>query len=243
MPAAGILSGAFHAVFAAGTGTRPPAAGIESQAGICCRTGGGHPLPLMKDRGNVYGHRPDFQDRGHRHHRGGAQPAAHPLRPGRPGHDDHTGGAGGGAVHPGQADQRAFCHHQVPFCAMSALTMLGLAVMGAVLYTLFQKSAPAFGLFISMGTVVLVLWKISAAAQTVLSGLTKLEQRAGGDAFSCLLRCTGIILLADYAHSLCEEAGAESLAWCTALAGRVLVLAAAWPLLEEIGQKIGSIAG
>ena len=96
--------------------------------------------------------------------------------------------------------------------------MLGLAVMGAVLYTLFQKSAPAFGLFVSMGTVVLVLWKISAAAQTVLSGLTKLEQRAGGDAFSCLLRCT-------------------------ALAGRVLVLAAAWPLLEEIGQKIGSIAG
>ena len=78
---------------------------------------------------------------------------------------------------------------------MSTLTMLGLAVMGAVLYTLFQKSAPAFGLFISMGTVVLVLWKISAAAQTVLSGLTKLEQRAGGDAFSCLLRCTGVILL------------------------------------------------
>ena len=103
--------------------------------------------------------------------------------------------------------------------------MLGLAVMGAVLYTLFQKSAPAFGLFVSMGAAVLVLWKISAAAQTVLSGLTKLEQRAGGDA------------------SLCEEAGAESLAWCTALAGRVLVLAAAWPLLEEIGQKIGSIAG
>ena len=55
--------------------------------------------------------------------------------------------------------------------------MLGLAVMGAVLYTLFQKSAPAFGLFISMGTVVLVLWKISTAAQTVLSGLTKLRRR------------------------------------------------------------------
>ena len=51
VPAAGILSGAFHAVFTAGAGTRPPAAGIESQAGICCRTGGGHPLPLMKDRG------------------------------------------------------------------------------------------------------------------------------------------------------------------------------------------------
>ena len=60
--------------------------------------------------------------------------------------------------------------------------MLGLAVMGAVLYTLFQKSAPAFGLFVSMGAAVLILWKISTAAQTVLSGLTKLEQRAGGRA-------------------------------------------------------------
>ena len=83
---------------------------------------------------------------------------------------------------------------------MSALTMLGLAVMGAVLYTLFQKSAPAFGLFVSMGTAVLVLWKISTAAQTVLSGLTKLEQRAGGDSFSCLLRCTGVILQIGRAH-------------------------------------------
>ena len=26
----------------------------------------------MKDRGNVYGHRPDFQDCGHWHYRGGA---------------------------------------------------------------------------------------------------------------------------------------------------------------------------
>ena len=114
---------------------------------------------------------------------------------------------------------------------MSALTMLGLAVVGAVLYTLFQKSAPAFGLFVSMGAAVLVLWKISTAAEIVLAGLER------------LVRCTGVILLADYARALCEEAGAESLAWCTALAGRVLVLAAAWPLLEEIGQKIGSIAG
>ena len=55
--------------------------------------------------------------------------------------------------------------------------------------------------------------------------------------------CIRDSLLADYARALCEEAGAKSLAWCTALAGRVLVLAAAWPLLEEIGQKIGSIAG
>ena len=67
--------------------------------------------------------------------------------------------------------------------------MLGLAVVGAVLYTLFQKSAPAFGLFVSMGAAVLVLWKISTAAEIVLAGLERLEQRAGGDAFPA---CCGV---------------------------------------------------
>ena len=54
---------------------------------------------------------------------------------------------------------------------------------------------------------------------------------------------SGIVLLTDYARALCEEAGAEALAWCTGLSGRVLALAAAWPLLEEIGQRIGSLLG
>ena len=55
-------------------------------------------------------------------------------------------------------------------------------------------------------------------------------------------RSAAIVLLTDYTRTLCEEAGAESLGWCVGLAGRCLVLAAAWPLLEEILQTIGSIA-
>lgn len=82
-----------------------------------------------------------------------------------------------------------------------------------------------------------------AAAAELLAGLHRLAGQAGGTAFSCLLRCTGLTLLTDYTRSLCEEAGAESLGWCVGLAGRCLILAAAWPLLEEIGQRIWSIAG
>ena len=51
-----------------------------------------------------------------------------------------------------------------------------------------------------------------------------------------------ILLITDYARTLCEEAGADSLAWCTGLAGRLLVLAAAFPLLEEICQRIWGLA-
>ena len=124
-----------------------------------------------------------------------------------------------------------------------ALSSLAIAVLAAVLYALFQKSAPTFSLLVSMAAALILLARVGSAAQSVLSGLVRLEQRTGGDAYCCLLRCTGIVLLTDYARTLCEEAGAESLAWCAALAGRLLVLAAAWPLLEEIGQRIWSVLG
>ena len=71
----------------------------------------------------------------------------------------------------------------------------------------------------------------------------QLGQRTNAQAFSCLLRSAGILLLADYVRTLCEEAGADALAWCAGLAGRCLVLAAVWPLLEQIFQTIWGLVG
>ena len=111
------------------------------------------------------------------------------------------------------------------------LSILCVAVISAVLVALFEKQQPAFALFVSAAASLVLLAKAGGAVQNVLAGLARLEQSAGGDAYGCLLRCTGIVLLTDYARALCEEAGAEALAWCTGLSGRVLALAAAWPLL------------
>ena len=125
----------------------------------------------------------------------------------------------------------------------AALAVLGIALIGAVLFVLFQNSLPTFATLLSLAAAIVMLVRIGAVAQTVVAGLVRLEQQAGGEAFECLLRCTGLALLTDYTRTLCEEAGAESIAWCAGLAGRCLILAAAWPLVEEIGQRIWSITG
>ena len=44
----------------------------------------------------------------------------------------------------------------------------------------------------------------------------------------------------DMARKLAE---AEALAWCTGFAGRVLTLAALWPLLEEVCGMIWELTG
>ena len=110
--------------------------------------------------------------------------------------------------------------------AVPVLTALLLVAFAGIL---LQRYSPAFALLLSLGAAVWLL--------------LRLAQRTNAQAFFCLLRSAGILLLADYVRTLCEEAGADTLAWCAGLAGRCLVLAAVWPLLEQIFQTIWGLVG
>ena len=123
------------------------------------------------------------------------------------------------------------------------LPTLGLAVLAALVYGLLSKVSPAFGLLFSLAAGVFVLVRLVLVLQGVVEGIAALAGQVDGQAFGCLLRCAGILLLTDYARTLCDEAGAESLAWCTSFAGRVLMLAAIWPLLEEVCGLIWELTG
>lgn len=123
---------------------------------------------------------------------------------------------------------------------MSAtVAVFGIALLAALLYAVLEKQAPAYALLLSLGAALVLLVRAGTSIRTVIA---RLAGQADSGAFSCLVRSAAIVLLTDYTRTLCEEAGAESLGWCVGLAGRCLVLAAAWPLLEEILQTIGSIA-
>ena len=124
--------------------------------------------------------------------------------------------------------------------AVPVLTALLLMAFAGVL---LQRYSPAFALLLSLGAAVWLLLRLAQPLRGVLQAMVQLGQRTNAQSFSCLLRSAGILLPTDYVRTLCEEAGAESLAWCASLAGRLLVLAAAWPLLEEIGQRIWSVLG
>lgn len=124
----------------------------------------------------------------------------------------------------------------------AAVAVFGIALLAALLYAVLEKQATAYALLLSLGAALVLLVRAGTSIRTVLSGIARLAGQADSGAFSCLVRSAAIVLLTDYTRTLCEEAGAESLGWCVGLAGRCLVLAAAWPLLEEILQTIGSIA-
>ena len=124
----------------------------------------------------------------------------------------------------------------------AAVPVLMALLLAAFAGILLQRYSPAFALLLSLGAAVWLLLRL-AQPRGVLQAMIQLGQRTNAQAFSCLLRSAGILLLADYVRTLCEEAGADALAWCAGLAGRCLVLAAAWPLLEQIFQTIWGLVG
>lgn len=124
-----------------------------------------------------------------------------------------------------------------------SVAVLVLLLLLAVVQLLLQKYSPLAALLVSLSAGGFLLFRIGTAVQPLLQKLLLLAQHTDGQAFRCLLRCAGILLLTDYTRTLCEEAGADSLGWCADLAGRCLVIAAAFPMLEEIGQKIWGITG
>lgn len=125
----------------------------------------------------------------------------------------------------------------------SLLPTLGLAAAAALLYGLLRKPAPAFAMLLSLTAGLVILARLIFFLQGMIAVLTALAGRVEGVAFTSLLRCAGVLLLTDYACAVCKEAEAEALAWCTAFAGRVLTLAALWPLLEEVCEMIWKLTG
>lgn len=125
----------------------------------------------------------------------------------------------------------------------TAVPVLLALLLLAFACTLLQRYAPAYALLLSVGAAIWLLFRLAQPLRVVLQAAARLGQRTDGQAFACLLRSAGILLLADYVRTLCEEAGADALAWCAALAGRCLVLAAVWPLLEQICRTIWGLAG
>ena len=85
----------------------------------------------------------------------------------------------------------------------TSISILGAAVVFAAAQLLLRKDSPSYAFLLSIGAAVFILLRLGAAAQDLMRGVWALSRRVDGTAFSCLLRCAGILLITDYARTLC----------------------------------------
>ncbi len=101
-------------------------------------------------------------------------------------------------------------------CVTGLGAVLAAAVVAGVLYAVLLKTSPGYALLVSLAAAMAVIFRGLSVLSRNSAGIADLGRQTDGQAL--LVWCGAqVLLLTDYARTLCEEAGADSLAWCAAL--------------------------
>lgn len=127
---------------------------------------------------------------------------------------------------------------------MNALQIAGFAVCAAAMALVMRKLRPeaASVLVIAAGALASLL--VVPELAEIVSGVTSLATTGGvQDGYMTqLLKVGGISLLMDFAAQTCRDAGEDGLALKVELAGRVMLIALALPVMQALLGQIMSLS-
>jgi stage III sporulation protein AD len=121
--------------------------------------------------------------------------------------------------------------------------VIGIAIVTTFAVMVLRPTKPELAAVVSIaGGVIVTLMFVDALSQ-VLGGFNAIVQRTGikSEIFSALLKIIGIGFLADFAASICTDAGNSSMAQKVSLAGKVIILVLAMPIIDNLIQIIVGI--
>lgn len=126
---------------------------------------------------------------------------------------------------------------------MSILQIVALAVVAAILILVIRQEKPELALQIALAAglivFVLVVWKVVE----VINVLERLAVRADLNMvfLGTLLRIIGIAYIAEFGTQICKDAGQSALAFKVELAGKVMILILAVPIITTIFETVSRL--
>lgn len=127
---------------------------------------------------------------------------------------------------------------------MSAVQLAGFAVCAAAMALVMRKLRPeaATALVIAAGALAVLM--ILPQLGQIVSGVMALASTGGVQEgyMTSLLKIGGISLLVDFAAQTCRDAQEDGLAMKVELAGRVMLITLALPVMEALLAQIMSLS-
>lgn len=126
---------------------------------------------------------------------------------------------------------------------MSIMQVVAMAVVGTVLILVIRQEKPELAVQVSVaaGLIIfaLILWKVIE----ILDVLERLAVRADLNMvfLGTLLRILGIAYIAEFGTQVCKDAGESALAFKVAMAGKVMILILAVPIISTILDTVSRL--
>lgn len=119
---------------------------------------------------------------------------------------------------------------------MDILKVAGLAVLGVVTAMLLKQSKGEYSTIIGLAMALIVCGYVVTNLLEVVSTIETLWNRIAGDTgfLHILLRVIGIAYLSDLTSGICKECGYSVLAGQVAIAGKMGVILAGFPIFMNL---------
>ena len=125
---------------------------------------------------------------------------------------------------------------------MNLVKIIGIALMTTFAVLLLRPSKPEIAALVGTAGGIIILIMFVDSIGGVIANMTKIANRTGikNDVFTALLKIIGIGYLTEFAAGICNDAGNNSMAQKVLLAGKVIILVLALPIVNNL---IDIIAG
>ncbi|HAA89373.1 MAG: Stage III sporulation protein AD [Thermoanaerobacterales bacterium 50_218] len=123
---------------------------------------------------------------------------------------------------------------------MEVLQVVGIGLVITVLAVLIRGQRPEFAVLLALGFGILVFLLILDKVGVVISVFRDLSRKAQIEDFylTTLLKVLGIAYVAEFGAQICRDAGEGAIASKIELAGKVLIVLLALPILTGILEAV-----
>jgi stage III sporulation protein AD len=123
---------------------------------------------------------------------------------------------------------------------MSIFQIVAVGILGAVLSLTLKRQDPQIALLVAITASVLIFLMVLPMLSETVQLLSRLGEMAGGEAayIAVGIRVIGVAYIAEFGASVCSDANESAIAAKIELAGRVVILVMAMPVVVDIVRVV-----
>ncbi|OAB44147.1 stage III sporulation protein AD [Paenibacillus glacialis] len=123
---------------------------------------------------------------------------------------------------------------------MEIIQVVGLGIISTILILIIKEQKPMFAFLIAASTSILIFLFLMGKIGAVINELERMAESAGVQMIylKTILKIIGIAYIAEFGSQIVRDAGQESIASKIELAGKVLIMVLAIPIIGIIIETV-----
>ena len=122
---------------------------------------------------------------------------------------------------------------------MDIVKLIGIGLIALVIIIIVKQYKPEFAIYVSLAAGVLILGMTFDTISQIVGVINDYTNKASiNNKFVVLLKITGIAILAEFATSICKDAGESAIATKIDIGSKVLIVSASIPIISSLLEVI-----